>query len=456
MLKLAATVLLIAFYTVSFGNPYTSQADFAGEPLTSSIILQTRLTESSTVDTTQYMPGAEGWAAFEISDNLDFVNSWRTGWIKAREEDSYIVKATLDNLAPGKVYFYRVLLTDNPGQGYSTGQPRSFITAPDENADTDVVFSVVTSHRFFNLDNPKGFNGYHALINIKPDFHVMTGDNVYYDTDLPKANNVKNARFHWQRMYSMDYVKEFFSMVPAFWMKDDHDYRFDDADPFMKTFKPMTDLGVLSDEEGRKLFLEQAPVPKKTYRTAHWGRNLQIWLPEGRDFRSPNNWPDGEGKTIWGVEQRRWLLESIKASDATFKLLVSPTPMIGPDSPNKIDNHCNRKGFFTEGRGFLKNLREAGVENFYIVCGDRHWKYYSEDKISGYQEFSCGALTDGASVKEPEKYSDPDVVCHYSLGNGGFLLVRVEAENVKTPLIHFEFYEEDGRLDHTETREYTE
>ncbi len=28
-------------------------------------------------------------------------------------------------------------------------------------------------------------------------------------------------------------------------------------------------------------------------RTFRWGKTLQIWLVEGRDYRSPNNMPDG-------------------------------------------------------------------------------------------------------------------------------------------------------------------
>ena len=43
---------------------------------------------------------------------------------------------------------------------------------------------------------------------------------------------------------------------------------------------------------------------EQTYRTFRWGKDLQIWLVEGRDFRSPNNMPDGPDKTIWGAEQK--------------------------------------------------------------------------------------------------------------------------------------------------------
>ena len=54
---------------------------------------------------------------------------------------------------------------------------------------------------------------------------------------------------------------------------------------------------------------------------------MQIWLVEGRDFRSPNTAPDGPEKTIWGKEQMEWfkelLLEKVNYSKIDFNLLYS-------------------------------------------------------------------------------------------------------------------------------------
>ena len=63
---------------------------------------------------------------------------------------------------------------------------------------------------------------------------------------------------------------------------------------------------------------------------------------EGRDYRSPNDMPDGPGKTIWGEEQMAWLKKTAAESDAAFRILISPTPIVGPDRENKRDNHANK------------------------------------------------------------------------------------------------------------------
>ena len=47
--------------------------------------------------------------------------------------------------------------------------------------------------------------------------------------------------------------------------------------------------------------------------------------------------PDGPDKTIWGREQLAWLKESILASDAAFRVLISPTPIVGPDRATALE-----------------------------------------------------------------------------------------------------------------------
>ena len=64
-----------------------------------------------------------------------------------------------------------------------------------------------------------------------------------------------------------------------------------------------------------------------TYRTHRISRDLQIWLPENRDYRSPNRSPNDARKTIWGAEQKAWLKRTLTESDATFKIIISPTPI---------------------------------------------------------------------------------------------------------------------------------
>src|SRR5690606_2858968 len=96
-------------------------------------------------------------------------------------------------------------------------------------------------------------------------------------------------------------------------------------------------------------------------------------------------------KAIWGEEQKAWFQSTVDASNATFKIVFSPTPIVGPDREKKNDNHAN-KTFNAEGQWLRSLLSDkTGV---FVVCGDRHWQYFSVDGETGVREFGSGPVTD--------------------------------------------------------------
>jgi len=190
---------------------------------------------------------------------------------------------------------------------------------------------------------------------------------------------------------------DFFQYVPTYWSKDDHDFRYNDSDNETDR-QPLPDTGI-------SLFHEQLPIAApgaqapKTYRTIRVRRDVQIWLTEGRDYRSANKSKDGPDKTMWGQEQREWLKWTLKASDAKWKLVISPTPMVGPDDAYKKDNHASLQGFRHEADAFFNWVKRAEIDNLFLMCGDRHWQYHSIHP-SGINEFAVGALN-ASTVSNP-------------------------------------------------------
>jgi alkaline phosphatase D len=221
-------------------------------------------------------------------------------------------------------------------------------------------------------------------------------------------------------------------------MKDDHDTWMNDCYPTMKT----SFMGDFTFAQGLAVFREQVGMGEKTYRTFRWGRDLQVWMVEGRDFRSANNAPDGPDKTIWGAEQKAWFKRTVRDSDATFRVLISPTPLVGPDRGNKNDNHAN-KGFTHEGdelRAFC-----AAQQNLVVVCGDRHWQYVSVDAKTGLREYSCGPTTDKHAGGWPQDQKEPEHV--YVNVVGGFLEGEVARRDGR-PVLTFRHRSVDGDVLH--------
>jgi alkaline phosphatase/alkaline phosphatase D len=217
------------------------------------------------------------------------------------------------------------------------------------------------------------------------------------------------------------------------------------------------------------MMLEQLPVAPHddddalTYRTRRVNRDLQIWFVENRMYRSPNLSEDGPRKTIWGPKQKAWLKRTLSNSDAKFKLLISPTPMVGPDDARKTDNHTNIGGFQHERDEFFAWLKETGLDrkNFYLVCGDRHWQYHAVHP-TGIEEFSCGALVDansrlGRAPGDPES-TDPEGLIKQPYSqkerSGGFLMIEViPGRNDNPARLSFTWHDEFGKVLHRHVKE---
>ena len=362
-------------------------------------------------------PGAPGRVRLRYGTRKGLAKPLETDWVDVSAENDFTHQFRLENLEPDSECFYAVE-TAGPG-GSPMHEPLGghFKTAPVANESATVTFTVITGQAYKDLDRTDGFEIYESMGRLAPSFLVATGDTVYYDTEYPRATTVPVARHHWRRMYGLPTLLNFHLKVPGYWIKDDHDTLSDDCWPTLKPdfMLPMT------FEDGQRIFREQVPMGDKTSRTYRWGKHLQIWLPEGRDFRSPNDMEDGPDKTIWGEAQKQWLADTILASDADWKVLISATPIVGPDRERKADNHAN-SAFAHEGNEVRRWIQEHIPDNLFVVCGDRHWQYHSVHPETGVQEFSCGPASDQHAGGSPE---DAAQQCLFHRVSGGFLSVTV-------------------------------
>ena len=436
------------------------QGEMTGEASETSAILQSRLTWGDKLIDGD-LPGCPGVACFELGTHNALQGAIRTEWQQALPEHDFIVKAKVTGLKPATRHYYRLLYGVSKDD-VKKGRTCTFKTLSGATGEQQASFVVVTGMNYVKFhygtraykgeDKHLGYPALASILKLKPDFFVGTGDNVYYDS-RPNAKTQAEIRSKWHEQFVQPRFVELFSQVPTYWEKDDHDHRYNDCDT-AGSREPSNELGIAT-------FREQVPVvdPKDkdavTYRTFRISKHLQIWLVEGRDYRSPNRMPDGPEKTLWGTEQIAWLKRTLLASDATFKVLISPTPMVGPDRSSKRANHANPQGFMHEGRQFFKWLSANSFleKRLYFACGDRHWQYHSIDP-SGFEEFSSGALVDANAIVGTfpgnPKSNDPEGKIkqpfHPRQPSGGFLLVTVSpASGEGGPTARFSFYDEQGK-----------
>lgn len=360
-------------------------------------------------------------------------------WSPVDPARNYTIQWKLNGLSPDTKYIADLEARRDENSGVTSIISGSFRTAPDTNSVRPLEFYIVTCHDYPRRDDSiNGHKIYKSMIHPFPDFLIHTGDIEYYDKAGPYALTEELMRFKWDRIFALPYQRDFYRQVTTYFMKDDHDVLRDDAFPGMK-------YGTVTWERGLDIFdKEQFPSNDLPYKTIRWGRDLQIWLMEGRNFRSKNSDPDGPGKTIWGKEQKEWLFKTLKESDATFKLLISPDPILGPDRDKKSDNYSNRV-FKYEGdeiREFLKQF-----DNVFICNGDRHWQYVTNISGTTLWEFSCGAGSDAHAEGWPQSDMRPE---HRFLRvKGGYLKGNVKRtdDSVTIKFIHCDI---DGNVVHEE------
>lgn len=341
-----------------------------------------------------------------------------TPWVTVEPKNDFTHQFRLTNLRPGSDYQLTVEARDRSGQPSQSATGR-FRTAPEARTRVPVRFIVSTCQAVRSIDSgPDGHRAYQQMAQFDPHFFVHTGDILYYDK-VPLCRSVAQARAKWNLMFAYGHNRRFHQNVSSYFMKDDHDTLKNDCWPGQK-------YGALTFEDGLKIFREQVCMGEQTFRTVRWGRDVQIWMTENRDFRSSNRLPDGPDKTILGPEQKAWLKRSMAASQATFKFLISPGPLIGPDKRGKSDNHSNA-AFATEGRELRRFAASLG--NVYVICGDRHWQYCSKDPETGLIEMGCGPINDehsfGGNPGRNARFH------RYFSPKGGFLGVSVDGTTAR-------------------------
>ncbi len=314
-------------------------------------------------------------------------------------------KLALTGLRPATRYAYRL---EQGGQAVA-GQ---FVTAPtaDEGVRVSLLWSGDLGGSRFCRRVDEGYRIFRAMIRHRVDFFVFVGDTIYADHRCSGPGLVPGAdfeahtleQFRQKHRYNREdpahqaFLKS--TSVYAIW--DDHEVRNDFAGP-TEALMPV----------GRQAFLEYWPIaapaddPTRLYRSFRWGRLLEIFILDTRQYRSDNGQADGPGKTMLGNAQRRWLTEGVATSSATWKVVVSSVPLSIPTGRPHRDSWSNASvwglpqegtGFATERDTILRTWRQRGVRNVIFLTADVHHpeliRHHPTPDFS-FHEFIAGPLS---------------------------------------------------------------
>jgi alkaline phosphatase D len=303
---------------------------------------------------------------------------YRLKAVRVRAGDDYTGHVLITRLKPDRTYRYRVWFSN--GQRNGRVVRGSFRTAPsDDNADpVTLAFGGDVAGQNVCRDAAEGFPIMSTIRSARPDVFVGLGDMIYADNACEATWRYARAdRAQQHLLASTNYV--------GVW--DDHEV-VNDFGPLHDTRDtPPYTPGVHLLPIGLDAFIDYAPIavapntPKRLYRSLRWGKHLELFVLDTRQYRDANGASDSPNrpKTMLGREQLTWLEHSLATSNATWKVIVSSVPMsipTGSPPANGRDGWANfdqATGFENELLDILRFLERRRIDNTVWITTDVHF-----------------------------------------------------------------------------------
>jgi len=250
-------------------------------------------------------------------------------------------KTALSGLVPGTRYHYKATQGGASAEG-------EFVTAPAPDSEAPVRFA--WSGDLGSRDNCRrvtdGYPIFRAMARVPVDFFLFVGDTIYGDhvcdgpEFVPGSGFVAKTlpQYHAKHRYNRAdaALQAYFRQTAVFAIWDDHEV----VNDFSGSVEPRMPTG-------RQAFLDYFPIvppreePGRLYRRFRWGRFLEVFILDTRQYRSANSDPDGPGKTMLGLAQRRWLVEGVAGSSALWKVVVTSVSLSVPTGRKVRDSWSN-------------------------------------------------------------------------------------------------------------------
>lgn len=351
------------------------------------------------------------------------------------QKDSSII-IDIDRLRPNTKYYYRLFV----GQQLDTINGW-FKTFPAEGQKGDFTFVTGSCQE---TENMKVFD---VIPMHDPYFLMHTGDYTYPDYQIAPdySSTWKGMALSYRKRYDEKEMKYMLRSIPIDYVYDDNDYVGGSGGRYCKN-----DMHSYK-ENGRTVNKMVAPefpafwrrntikgydelfphyplvdTSEGIYHSFKFG-NAEFFVIDRNSAKDRPNmdgfvwnekkkkwrWDPPEGYALFGKKQMDWLKESIKASDADWKFIVSGVPLNGAcekliHAGVKIQN-MSMKGFYgfhmawgfsqywagfpEERNDFMQFLEDNNIKDVIVISGDTHHNVMDDGKNAGLPELNASGLS---------------------------------------------------------------
>jgi len=266
---------------------------------------------------------------------------------------------------------------------------------------------------------------------------LMLGDNVYID----QPEHLLCQHYCYYRRQARPEWRRLVASTATYAIYDDHDFGTNDCVPGPKIESPPWKRTVW--DVFRQNWVNPAygggEAQPGCWFDFHMG-DVHFILVDGRYYR------DRKGGSMLGPVQKAWLLKTLAASEATFKVLASPVPWtegIKPGSKDPWD------GFPEEREEIFSFIESQQIDGVFLIAADRHrTDLRTTARPNGYDlyEFESSRLTNRHThgvVKTPGLIWGYNETCSFGLMRFDTL--------AEPPSVTFECVSLDGEVIHRHT-----
>ena len=373
-----------------------------------------------------------------------FAQSQRARGPYLLDDSDFTGRVDLRNLPAGQEVFYRVILQDlhnervlsEPMTGHLRLPQSATATPRAQWRNVRFTWSGDTAGQGYGIN--EGWGGmriYEQIRRTQSDFFLHCGDTIYADGPISAELKLPNGEV-WRNVVTEEVskvaetlnefrgryrynlldanVRRMASEVPQIWQWDDHEVcnNYSDSKDLSADARYTEKNVPLLVARAARAFHDYAPMrpfgaaeSERVYRYLPQGPLLDLFVLDMRSYRGPNSanlqTQEDESSAFMGRPQVAWLLEGLKKSKATWKVIAADMPLglgvpdgktgDGLDQWEAIANAepGQPRGREIETARLLREIKRAGIHNVVWLTADVHYTaaHYYDPHRAQFQDF---------------------------------------------------------------------
>jgi alkaline phosphatase D len=331
-----------------------------------------------------------------VSSDASLTNPIKSDIAQTSAADDFTAVLAIDGLKPWTDYVYDVLVD---GRSALAKPLPKFRTSPERGQAVSFSIGFGGGCRYM----PDKERIWDTVAAVRPQAFLFLGDNIYIDQ--PRWRGKQRAMYY--RRQLRPEFRRMTSQATTYAIWDDHDFGIDDTAGGPDRFKPAWKLpvwNVFQQNWNNPAYGGGRELPGCWFDFSIG--DVDVFMTDGRYYRSFKN------GTMLGPEQKEWLLEKLKASTATFKVIASGTLWTQHADKGGRDSWS---GVMKEREEILSLIDREKIGGVILISADRHrTDIYRIRRPNGYDlyEFETSKMTN-----DHTHAPNPNALYSYNEGN---------------------------------------